>query len=255
METRLVKDGIGMNCQKMFGDKNICGTKNCSIVKVLKTGESYQQECKRQRKDGSIVTTLEQISPYKDKEGNIVGIIEDFRDITEIKTLEKKLIESSETTQKILENMPFGVMIIGKDKKVRSINKAALKIIDRKEEEIVGKICHNYICPAEVDKCPVLDLGNTVDSSEKIVLGTSGKKIPILKTILPVELDGETVLLEAFFDISERKQSEMELEEKLDELERWKKVTVGREIQMRNLKERIKELEGELLKINEDDNR
>ena len=35
------------------------------------------------------------------------------------------------------------------------------------------------------------------------------------------------------------------LKEKIDELERWKKVTVGRELRIRELKDKIKKLEAE----------
>ncbi len=47
-------------------------------------------------------------------------------------------------------------------------------------------------------------------------------------------------------DITERKNSENKLKEKIDELEHWKKVTVDREFKMIELKNEIKELEAKL---------
>ena len=55
-------------------------------------------------------------------------------------------------------------------------------------------------------------LGLTVDASEKILIGQKGKDIPILKTVLPIHLEGEEVLLEAFVDISELKKTAAELQ-------------------------------------------
>jgi hypothetical protein len=44
-------------------------------------------------------------------------------------------------------------------------------------------------------------------------------------------------------DITERKQSDDGLKKKIDELERYKDVTVGRELRLIELKKKIKELE------------
>ena len=49
-------------------------------------------------------------------------------------------------------------------------------------------------------------------------------------------------------DITERKQSEEKLKQRLDELEQFRKVTIQREIRMRELKDRVEELEKEIKK-------
>ncbi len=61
-------------------------------------------------------------------------------------------------------------MIIGMDKKLKKVNKAALELFKVKEEDIIGKICHEHICPTEIDNCPVIDEGNIIDNSERIIL-------------------------------------------------------------------------------------
>src|SRR5208283_215763 len=66
----------------------------------------------------------------------------------------------------------------------------------------------NFICPAESGKCPVMDLGQTIDSSERILLTSCGEKIPILKSVIKTMLGGREVLVESFFDITERKRAE-----------------------------------------------
>ena len=76
----------------------------------------------------------------------------------------------------------------------------------------MGKVCHTYICPAQVGACPITDKGQTVDNAERVLLTVSGESIPILKTVVPVELDGRQHLLESFLDISELKKLQGELE-------------------------------------------
>ena len=133
---------------------------------------------------------------------------------------EKILKRSLETTRTILEEVPIGILVVGKDKVIRDINKTALDIVGKKKEDVVGRECHDTMCVAEIGKCPILDIGNDINNSEREILNSEGNRIPILKTVIPVSIDGEDVLLEAFFDISKRREAEEErrkFEEALEE--------------------------------------
>ena len=50
-------------------------------------------------------------------------------------------------------------------------------------------------------------------------------------------------------DVTEQKKAEKNLKEKIEELERYKKVTVDRELKMIELKKKIEELEGRLTSL------
>jgi len=131
-----------------------------------------------------------------------------------VRASEERVKHSQNTLQTLLDSMSFGVVIIGKDKKVRRANNAALASMGyESEEQIVGMACHRTLCPTEAGKCPILDLGKELDRSERILVTKDRKHIPILKSVVPVTLDGEDVLLEAFVDITERKQAEEDLRE------------------------------------------
>nr|WP_320193299.1 response regulator [uncultured Desulfobacter sp.] len=115
-------------------------------------------------------------------------------------------------TQKMLRAMPFGVVLVGKDKIIRSVNKAALLMMGfDKEQDLVGKVCHNFICSAGECNCPVLDMGLAVESSETTVINKAGEKIPVMKSVIQINLNNENVLLEAFTDISHIKKAESDL--------------------------------------------
>ncbi len=126
------------------------------------------------------------------------------------------LQETLSATQKMLENIPLGIMVIGKDKTIRQVNETALRMMRTDAPgDVVGKICHSAVCPAEIGKCPVTDCGQKVDASERVLLAADGSNIPILKTVIPITIKGEEVLLESFVDISERKQIEEVLRDAL----------------------------------------
>ena len=125
-------------------------------------------------------------------------------------TIELRL--ANEQLQTIIDRMPVGVIIVGQDKIIRKVNDFAVKMMKcGSSNEVTGKRCHKTICPSETGKCPIIDMGKTVDTSDKYLLDCHGNSIPILKTVTPLMLNGEKVLLEAFVDITQIKEAQAQL--------------------------------------------
>ena len=117
--------------------------------------------------------------------------------------------------------MPVGVAIIDRNKIVRQVNSAALAMMGYDcEDQILGKQCHETLCPSHKNKCPLLDLGEDVDNAERVLLTRDRREVPILKTVKPVRLNGEELLCETFMDISDRKRAEEALEKRIVALTR-----------------------------------
>ncbi|OGR28178.1 MAG: hypothetical protein A2277_14540 [Desulfobacterales bacterium RIFOXYA12_FULL_46_15] len=121
----------------------------------------------------------------------------------------EKAEEASETTRTIMENLQAGVVLIhAETHRIDFVNPAAAKLFGSTSQMIVGKRCHHFLCPNEEGRCPITDLHIQVDNSEKYMLNIRGEKIPILKTVNQVVLNGEDFLLESFVDITEQKKAE-----------------------------------------------
>lgn len=136
----------------------------------------------------------------------------------ETEVLERKraqeLVEASEARlDTILNSLQIGVMTIESDTHlITDVNPAAATMIGASKESIVGTACHRFVCPAEVGSCPVTDLGQAIDhSSERVLLQADGTPITVLKTVVPITLDGREHLLENIVDITKLKQAEEEL--------------------------------------------
>jgi PAS domain S-box-containing protein len=170
-------------------------------------------------KDGRTIICRWSNTPLKEANGTVVGVLSMVEDITGRKKAEEEVERSRKVLQTIIDSMPFGIVIIDKEKNIRHVNNAALALIGyESEEQVVGMVCNKTLCPAEAGKCPILDLGKELDKSERILVTKDKRHIPILKSVVPIKLDGEDVLLEGFIDITERKRAEEELrasEEKL----------------------------------------
>ncbi|MBF0377457.1 MAG: response regulator [Desulfamplus sp.] len=130
-------------------------------------------------------------------------------------------LNASESMQRILlDNLPAGVVIIDPATRfIEQVNKYVANLFGASAEELLGKRCHSFLCSAEEGRCPVCDLGQTVDSSERAMLRVDKSRVPILKTVKLVELNGKQKLLECFVDISELKRTESELMETNNQLE------------------------------------
>lgn len=124
------------------------------------------------------------------------------RDITSEVRMNDRLKSSLQATERIIEKMPVGIMLVGNDKKIRMMNDEGSRITGYTESELLGKACNDFVCTAMCNQCPVLDLHQSVDSSEKFVVAKTGKQIPVLKTVIPISINNENLLLEAFTDIS-----------------------------------------------------
>ncbi len=116
--------------------------------------------------------------------------------------------------------MPVGVIITDSEThEIVDANPKAIQMTGVPLEHFVGSQCHNFICPAEKGRCPITDLGQSVDNSERVLLDANGKSVPILKTVIPIEIDDRKHLIECFVDITEQKKAEAEREKLITELQ------------------------------------
>ncbi|MBW2646156.1 MAG: response regulator [Deltaproteobacteria bacterium] len=132
----------------------------------------------------------------------------------------KEIAESAEAVREsegylktLLDSIHAGIMVIDPETHtLADANSSALKMMAINKDQIIGRICHEFICPAEMGKCPITDLKQTLDLSERILINANGERIPILKSVVPLMRKGRRYLIESFIDITERKRAEEEKE-------------------------------------------
>ncbi|MDY6832607.1 MAG: response regulator [Thermodesulfobacteriota bacterium] len=163
------------------------------------------------RKDGKRVW-LGQNTGLILKNGRVAGFQVVARDITDRKQAEDKLRSALERIHALMESVQAGIILVRKsDRVIVEANPAAARIADVSVDALVGTPCQEHFCPAEIGRCPVFDLGQEVDNSERSVYRADGEHVPVLKTVTPLSLDGEDYLLESFVDITDLKRAEEKL--------------------------------------------
>jgi PAS domain S-box-containing protein len=128
---------------------------------------------------------------------------------------ESALEECRAWVDALFDGVETGLFIIDPEThRLLDANSVAVEMVGVPREKLVGSVCHKFICPAEAGRCPVTDLGQNVDNSERILLTARGERRTIIKTVRTVVVAGRRRLLESFIDISGLKRTEEALKER-----------------------------------------
>jgi two-component system, LuxR family, sensor kinase FixL len=122
--------------------------------------------------------------------------------------------ESEQRLNAIVNGILTGVFIVDiSNHRIVDVNPQAAAMIGLPSDQIIGRVCHHFICLAEEGKCPITDLSQNIDRSERTLLKANGQPVPILKTVTPAAWGGHEYLIESFIEISELKKTQESLKE------------------------------------------
>jgi PAS domain S-box-containing protein len=142
------------------------------------------------------------------------------------KRAEEALRQREDQFRVIFNNQQIGLLIIDPTTHlITDANDTALAMIQASLEDVVGRICHTFVCPAQQGMCPITDLGQAIDKSERIMLTKTGEKVPVLKSVKSITIKDEQYFIESFIDITERKKAEEALDQANKKLHLMSSIT------------------------------
>jgi len=152
--------------------------------------------------------------PLTDNDGNLIGILGIFKDITERKQNEKKLADSASFAQKLLNSSPISMITYKASGEAVSANEAAAKLVGTSIENVKKQ---NF---RELDSWKrsgfleiaqkALDTGQE-QSLESHTVSSYGVEFWIFARFIPFSFEGQPHLLLMAEDISEKKKTELAL--------------------------------------------
>jgi diguanylate cyclase (GGDEF)-like protein/PAS domain S-box-containing protein len=161
------------------------------------------------------------ISPIQDQHKRVLGRLFLLHDITESKLTEQARIESETRYQQLVKLLPDGI-VTHQDGKILFANRAFIELIGASStEELIGKNFLDFVHPDSHElitqrmQKSLMDRATIPLVTEKYVR-LDGKAIDVEVISRPIEMDGSTIFLTVFRDITERKMAE----EKLQQLSR-----------------------------------
>ena len=164
----------------------------------------------------------------------------------------KELENAKKWLEILLEKAPDAYFLSDLKGNFIDANKAAEKIIGYTKEELIGKnmldvnILPKDQIPRVIKRLAQHALGKSIIAEELEMTKKNGSRVSVEVTGNILRLKNQTLVLGIVRNITNRKRKEKELIEINEQLESFKKMVVGRELKMIELKKRIKELEEKL---------
>jgi PAS domain S-box-containing protein len=212
-------------------------------------------EFQRVRKNGSRFAASVVVTRRDDASGRPIGYLLMSNDISEKKQAEERLRFASEYARSLIEASLDPLVTISPDGKITDVNEATVKVTGLARGKLIGTDFSNYF--TEPDKArqgyqQVFAKGMVTDYPLTI-RHVDGRLTDVLYNASVYKDPRGNVLgvFAAARDVTAQKRAEAQVAdqrgkelERLAELERFQKLTVGRELKMIELKKEIEDLKG-----------
>lgn len=179
-------------------------------------------EINRDGELGVLAATFNQMAENLERSRDEMQVLncELEEEVAERQRTEGALRENEERTRAFWDNAHTGIFVVDAEShRILDINQMALNLIGLSRDQVVGRECFRFVCPTEKNACPVTDLSQQVENSERHLLLADGSSLPIMKSVRLVNLGGQRHLIESFVDISELKRGQETIKATLREKE------------------------------------
>ena len=192
----------------------------CPIYKVLLEG-TVQQNVEEVfwSKDGTIMSVEYSCAPLQEEQGQILGAVVTFRDVSSRKQTDMDLRNAMAVTQGILDTAVDAIITIDERGTIESFNHAAERIFGYHCEEVLGQNV-KMLMPSPYSESHDRYLSQYLETGERKIIGAGREIIALRKdgTIFPIDLSvsevqlgGHRVFTGMIRDITERKTGERQL--------------------------------------------
>jgi PAS domain S-box-containing protein len=183
----------GEQCNKII-NTDLCSRGcplDCSDNNISCSQAAYFMNINLHKKDESSIPLCLNVAPLNDAEGNVIGIIENFRPMSEaikaIESLEKSNVVLAQEKNKIasiINSLADGVFTVDRELRIISFNKGMELLTGLKESDVIGRSCREILhadnCTGNCPFSYTLKNGYGIANVMERIEGKDGNVIPVL---------------------------------------------------------------------------
>jgi two-component system NtrC family sensor kinase len=217
---------LAKKCYEIFPGP-LCHTRECNIRQILEGENRIEYETERYRMDGTTIQCIATATPFRNERDEILGIVEDFKDITYRKLMEESLAQSEANYRLLLSTIPSIVFKGYKDWSVDFLDDKIEKLSGYPREDFNTRKLNWYDIVVEEDLPSIQELFAKALEADKVYLREYRIKTKLgdvrwirERSQIVLGEKGELAYISGIFaDITDMKSLSQELERSHGELE------------------------------------
>ncbi len=242
------KDILGKSVTEVFPSVKSMGLLDV-LRKVWKTGKPAHHPLTQYR--DKRITQWVSNYVFRLPKGEVVAV---YNDLTQQESMQQELRRSEETFRSIFDGSNDGMFLLdARTVRILEVNRKACEMFGITKEDAKNISISDVSANDDgyTQEAAAARIRKALKSPQRFNWKSRDMKGRIFwteATLKKVVIRGEDMILASVRDISERMESEMEIEKRTEELEKINRLSIGRELRMVDLKKRILLLEETLRK-------
>ena len=197
------EDAIDRKCYEIFSGP-MCQTSGCPIKQLMHGKSHFETYVDKKRSDGKIIPSILTATPFIGPDGEVAGILESFRDITQLKEAHEIIHSERDKLRCILSHLLEGVSIVGPDYTIEYQNEILIEDLG----DCRGKSCYTVFRGKSLPCSPCL-MQKAIESgrSQHIEYETRDGRIFEQAYTRIIDIDGKDKAVALLRDITAKKTS------------------------------------------------
>jgi len=192
-------------CHEHFKGK-FCFSPECTLKRILRGEQYIEIDIQKEMDNGEKRSFLLTATPFKSSNGEILGVVENFKDITRREAAAKALQEHEQYLEAIMSTVLAGVIITDeKSPTIIDANPYAMKLIGLNREDIKKTSIRDHLSLETPWIESVVRSGRTFEKEDFILTTSRGNKINIRLSVARVTIKDKVYLVQSFSDITDVK--------------------------------------------------
>ena len=129
---------VGKKCYDVFSSSK-CHTSGCYLTQIFGGEKHIEGDDKKERKDGTRIPCIVTTTPFLTPNSELIGIVQDFKDITEREKAEKEIKEAKDFLENIFKTTADGILVADDGGFISMTNEATEKMLGYSQGELIGK--------------------------------------------------------------------------------------------------------------------